>query len=478
MKVFAAAAMALFTAAALGCTKEDSAPAATTPASTGPTRLEVSPEEAKAIAENAYLYAFPLLESYRRLYAEVIDRTDPSYLGPLNELVQVTDVTDDDGRLRTDVLESTAWLDLRAQPMVLTVPATDDRYRSVEIFDFYGQRIGLVRANQAGSHVIAGPAWDGVAPSQATAVHRSGTSFVLCIVRIELQSARDREAATRVQSRFALSTLSGFTGGGLGPDAAGITFPSYDQKRAESAAFLDLFNFVLATVSTPNQEQALISRFAEIGVEPGAQAASLALSTRQKYAVDAGVARAIGRIASASLDPSVLEGVGVGASNQWLSVEGLFGRAPRTPPDYLARAVAAKLGLGESASSEIARASTAKDSRGNSLDAQSHDYVLRFDAAELPKVAAFWSIAIQAPPSRPFVRNRSVVFAVADRGKLRVARDGSITFAIQRQRPPSDGRTNWLPAPPGPFSIEVSSYAPKREPSAGPYLPPAVKRSN
>lgn len=478
MKVLRAAATLVFAIAALACAKEEAVPATT------PEKPELSPDEATSIAEEAYVYAFPMLESYRRLYAQAIDRTDPTHVGPFNELFHApleSASAAPSSRLRAETLHSRAWLDLRAQPMVLSVPAARNRYYSVQCVDLFGQSFAYAgtrtTGSRAGAYVIAGPEWEGVAPAGASAVFRSESNFVLCVIRVGLGGSEDLDSASRLQSGFAFSTMSNFVGAGGGPDAAGITFPAYDSKRAESAAFIDLFNFLLKEVTVPEEERELFARFAAIGVDPGALAASLGLVPKLKAAIDAGVAVAIGKIAAAAGNPGSLDGVRVRRSNGWRGVDGLFGEGRRTPADYLSRAVAAKLGLERCDSDEIERVSTAEDALGEPLDAGASGYVLRFDKRALPKTEAFWSVALYSPPSRRFVRNPGDIYAVLDRSRLRYGKDGSLTVYIQRERPGPKRSDNWLPAPPGPFSLEISSYAPAREASSPPYVPPPLERA-
>ena len=48
--------------------------------------VAIDAEEAQSIAEEAYIYAYPMLENYRTMYTQAIDRTDPGYLAPFNQL--------------------------------------------------------------------------------------------------------------------------------------------------------------------------------------------------------------------------------------------------------------------------------------------------------------------------------------------------------------------------------------------------------
>ena len=69
------------------CAKDPSTPGAETGRASAD---EVTPEEASAIAEEAYVYAFPMIENYRTMYVQAIDRTAPGYAGSFNQLVHKT----------------------------------------------------------------------------------------------------------------------------------------------------------------------------------------------------------------------------------------------------------------------------------------------------------------------------------------------------------------------------------------------------
>jgi len=48
--------------------------------------IVVAPEEARAIAKEAYLHGFPVVETYKTLYKQAIDQASPDYRAPLGQL--------------------------------------------------------------------------------------------------------------------------------------------------------------------------------------------------------------------------------------------------------------------------------------------------------------------------------------------------------------------------------------------------------
>ena len=133
----------------------------------------VTAAEARAIAKEAYVYGFPMVDSYRILHAYFVDRDSPEYKGPWNQIVNIPRVyTPEDKAVQTpnsDTPYSMVGLDLRTEPMVLTVPRiAKERYFSIQLIDLYTHNFDYIGSratgNDGGSFQVAGPAWTGEAP--------------------------------------------------------------------------------------------------------------------------------------------------------------------------------------------------------------------------------------------------------------------------------------------------------------------------
>jgi hypothetical protein len=221
------------------------------------------------------------------MYVQVIDRTAPGYLAPFNELSHMTELLGpefkDVVRPNNDTMYSLAWLDLRAQPVVITVPEIEDRYFSVQLVDMFTHNFAYMgtRATEgeAGSYIVAGPQWKGTKPGDVKAVFRSESEFVYCVVRIESRGRSDLTAIHQLQKGFRLTPLHVFLGRSLAPAASGITFPIYDADNAKSAGFVDLLGFLLSQAQ-PSGEAELMQRFEEIGIRAGALMRRLAVPSK------------------------------------------------------------------------------------------------------------------------------------------------------------------------------------------------------
>ncbi|HWM43424.1 MAG TPA: DUF1254 domain-containing protein, partial [Burkholderiales bacterium] len=97
-----------------------------------------TPAEVRAIAKEAYIYGFPMVDNYRIQYAYFVDRKNREFKAPWNQIRNIPRVfTPDDKAIQTpnsDTPYSFVGMDLRAEPMVLTVPAIEKkRYYSIQL---------------------------------------------------------------------------------------------------------------------------------------------------------------------------------------------------------------------------------------------------------------------------------------------------------------------------------------------------------
>lgn len=145
-----------------------------------------SPTEARAIAKEAYIYGFPMVDSYRIQYAYFIDANGPEFKAPWNQLRNFSRVfTPEDKAVQTpnsDTPYSFLGMDLRTEPIVLTVPAIEkERYFSIQLIDAYTFNFDYIGSrstgNNGGSFLIAGPHWNGSTPKGVTKVIRAGPNL-------------------------------------------------------------------------------------------------------------------------------------------------------------------------------------------------------------------------------------------------------------------------------------------------------------
>lgn len=154
----------------------------------------ISGDDARSIAKDAYIYGFPIVDSYRILYSYFVDRSSTEYKADWNEKVynNARVFTPNDMAMQTpnsDTPYSQLGLDLRAEPMVLTMPAVEKgRYYTAEVNDLYTFFSGYIgtrtTGNDAGDFLIVGPDWQGEKPQGIKAVIRSETQLSFIFYRM------------------------------------------------------------------------------------------------------------------------------------------------------------------------------------------------------------------------------------------------------------------------------------------------------
>ena len=265
----------------------------------------VSPAEARAIAKEAYIYGYPMVDSYRIEYGYFVSRQDPEYKGPWNQIHNEPRVyTPADRAIQTpnsDTPYSWLGLDLRAEPIVLTLPAIEkERYFSVQLIDLYTFNFDYLGSratgNDGGSFLIAGPAWQGETPRGIKKVIRSETELILAVYRTQLFDPGDIDNMKKVQAGYQVQTLSAFLGTTAPKAAPAIDFikPLTHAEEKTSLQLFNILNFLLQFCPTDPSETELMARFARIGVGAGKTFDPAATDPRSEDGHRAGHRRCLG----------------------------------------------------------------------------------------------------------------------------------------------------------------------------------------
>ena len=202
----------------------------------------VPPEEARAIAKEAYIYGYPMVDSYRIQYAYFVDKNDKSYKAPWNQIKNIPEVyTPADTAIQTpnsDTPYSFVGLELRAEPIVISVPEIEKkRYYSIQFIDAYTFNFVYVGSratgNDAGSFLIAGPNWNGEKPEGIKEVIRSETDFDMVLFRTQLFNPADIDNVKKIQAQYKVQPLSTFLGKPAPPAAPVIrkNYAAFATKR-------------------------------------------------------------------------------------------------------------------------------------------------------------------------------------------------------------------------------------------------------
>ncbi|MBL9145144.1 MAG: DUF1254 domain-containing protein [Verrucomicrobiaceae bacterium] len=442
---------------------------------------DITPAEARAIAKDAYIYGFPMVDGYRIQYAYYVDRENPEFKAPWNEIRNMPRVfTSEDKAVQTpnsDTPYSMAGLDLRAEPIVLTVPPIEkSRYFSVQLIDAYTHNFAYLGSratgNDGGSFLIAGPTWKGAKPKGVRHVIHVETELALAVYRTQLFNPGDLENVKKVQAGYQVQSLSKFLGKPAPAAAPKIEFmkPLTPEQQKTSLEFFNVLNFILQFCPTHPSEKALMERFAAIGIGAGQTFDADKLSTDMRKAVAEGMADAWQTLSE--LQRTKLDTGEVTSGD-------MFGTREYLKNNYLYRMAAAVLGIYGNSKAEAMYPVYTLDADGAKLDASKNRYELRFATDQLPPANAFWSLTMYELPSSLLVANPLNRYLLNSPmlPDLKRDPDGGLTLYVQRESPGKDRESNWLPAPSGPFMAVLRIYWPKEEAIKGKWKQPPLTRA-
>ena len=472
--------------------------------------------EVRAIAEDAYVYAYPLvlMELTRRHAANVASAVDGR--APMNQFGHRTALPD--ARTpgapwpNTGMLYSSMWYDVSQEPLIVRVPPGGDHYYFLQMTDMwsdvYASRGTRTTGNQASVFAIVGPYWQGTMPAGVDVV-RSPTGMGWLLSHIETrgpgdavnvnrwQAALTARPYSQVQSQVLGQSAAGHgtaqhdgrshrrgyvQGAGQGAGQGGNIFqlstpptvnPAYDTTVSpvdqvaamDAPTFFGLFTEALRNNPPHANDYPMLDRLRRIGLGNSGPLVFTRLDPAVQQALVQAAPVAGRRIADAV--PRLGDRV-----NGWNMVTqgiGTYGT------DYLRRAAVAYAGLGAGLPGDAVYPVSVVDSRGNALRGD-ENYVLHFDKAQLPPANAFWSLMLY-DGKQGFVENAANKYAIHSTDALKYNADGSLDILIRHKAPPAERQANWLPAPAqGPFTLNMRLYWPKASVLEGNWAPPAVVR--
>ena len=420
----------------------------------------------RATAFQATIYGHPLLGMYRWLSEQVLD--PKTRKANFNEYFHWSKLSTPEASPfpapNNDTLYSTAWLDLRKEPAILTMPDTKGRFYTAQVMDMSTETIGNFGRRLYGTKkavfAVVGPGWRGKLPAEVRAIARCETSFAHIIMRVLVDGPEDVPAVTALQQQFSIASFSRYKSGLKGGGEA-ETFPLYKGSSAtERMAMLDR---IIRASPVRSSDRGFVASFAPIGVGPFKSSFQISPSEELLAEAERNATKAI-----IALGPR----------------SGAFVAGWRMPPkaignydiDYLQRASVWEGGTAN-IPEEAFYPTALFDSAGHPLDGSTGRYVLRFPADGLPPARSFWSLTMYKYENNELVANSIRRYSIGDRTRgLQRDTDGSLSIVIQADQPGGDQASNWLPAPRGHFYLVLRLYGASEAALSGKWTPPAIEQ--
>ena len=434
--------------------------------------MSILASDLRTVSHEAYTYLYPLvtMEVTRRQLANIPPGTREGF-GPPNQFHHLRTFPDADFRAvvrpNFDTLYSSAWLDLTRGPVIVEVPDSDDRYYMMPMLDMWtdvfanpGKR---TTGTGAQTFVVTAPGYSGDLPAGATPI-AAPTPHVWVIGRTQTNGPADYAAVNAFQDGLRITELAGPSTFVIDESVDTTTEPLRLVDAMSAAEFFTLAARTMAVNPPHRSDFSQMARMSLLGVAPGVDFDADRFDAAELAEIEAGA-----KAAQAALHAGVARlAVPVNGWAMLTDTMGVYGN------EYFRRAVITLVGLGANPAQDAVYPLLVADADGKPTVGD-HDYVIHFDADQLPPAQAFWSITMydaegfQAP-------NELNRFAIGDRDPLVFNPDGSLDIYMQHGDPGPDRRANWLPAPTGPVGITMRLYAPAPAALDGTWHPPAVRR--
>ncbi|WP_244816748.1 DUF1254 domain-containing protein [Caballeronia sp. Lep1P3] len=386
-----------------------------------------------------------------------------------------------------DTIDSTAWLDVSADPVIVSLPAAPrGRYLDTRAFDAWTNALYSSADTtpypkmQLIAFVPAG--WTGTVPANATRVE-TRTRYVWLSVRVRVNGPRDVREARKLQAAMHIQTLTpakdaaadvtaavtgAWPGGSSGqqpsvpplPAAPPSASPGAQAEALDANAFFARLARSLDDNPPATADAPAMNRLADLGVKPGEP---VQFRTTDAPLLDSGLAGARERLAT--VPPNAI------TKNGWT----WFGEGVGNyGTDYTLRAYLARRQTATSTKNGEVKPVALNDSEGHALNGANR-YVLHFAPNQLPPVRGFWTLTAYTKQGA-LADAKLPHLALSDRDRLKKNRDGSVDVIVSAQSPGKARASNWLPAPQGEFQLTMRLYAPDPQASDGTWAPPPVER--
>jgi hypothetical protein len=424
------------------------------------------------ISENAqygFVYGYASVDLYRILHDFALDPHAAEFKAPLNRFGHARGVASAEDRtvvaMNVDTPYSYAWLDLRAEPVVVTLPSFEaDRYVSAMFVDLATYILGYVsprtNGNRGGRFLVTGSGWSGDVPPGIDGTFACPTALCLVFLRTQMFGPDDLDRVAAIQDGCDVQPLSVVLGQ-PSPDAMALPplVAPVDVRREPNPRFFEVLSWMVRLMPAQPEDDEVRSRLASAGLVPYRPGAD-------------GWADKVRAGMGDGLDEMHRRAARVRSSAE------LFGSREQLGVDPMSRAMGAMLGILGNSAEEYLGVGYQADADGRQFDGR-HRYAIRFAGGDLPPVDAFWSITLY-DADRFLYANAINRYSVSskDLSTMLLDDDGGITVHVSHDLADEGWRPNWLPCPDGPFNLAFRTYLPGPNIRDGRWVAPPVQRQD
>jgi len=416
----------------------------------------------------AYLYGYPIVDMVKQMHNETHRvAPDQQVYAPVNRLYRFPDLVGPEtaGNLRAPnnvTLYYSGWFDVAEEPLIIHTPDTGGRYFTISVTNLYSEVEHIGRRTTGTDEryfALVPPHWNGKLPDSVTPIPVE-TSQGWLLGRMYVDGPEDFDAAKALVDDIWLASLGEFNIGQ--PPADPEEQSAAPSAPLETLEFFEIMNSALRMLPVRDGEAALMAQFDAIGIGPNSDfdASSIDDATRK------GLEKAV-RDGKEVVEASTFRTTD--SYNGWMTSHDIG----RYGYQYMHRASVVKGGYGNLPEESLYPAALF-DADGHVLRGK-NEYVLHFEAAELPPVEGFWSLAVYTMDAK-LVTNDIERYSIGNlTDGLEYEDDGSLTLRLQHSRPDS-GEANWLPTPQKGFFAVMRLYEPSEAALNNDYVLPRITR--
>lgn len=409
-------------------------------------------------AKDAYIFFYPMVMMYRTMYLQALDPNGGVGMGNWLHLGVSTPNDTTIVTPNNDSPYSYAWVDLRTEPYVLTMPNIEkDRFYTSQWDDLSGfvvDNVGSVNdGNEGVSVLLAGPDYSDGVPLGIDRVIKGGSFLLGTLTRTQLVGIKDLPRVKEIQKGYKLQPLSEFQGEKAPEKAPDIKWIKWEEGVEKGEGFWRFAGFLSQFETKKPEDTEKWQSLAMFGFEKDKFWDVNKLSASEKKALNKGQKEAIAHLEELASKPFNTQKF----FNSRRDMQALVS------DPYEQKALGVYVGIFGNTKKQSVYYGIQEDIKGNQPDASKYAYTLTFQKDELPKVNNFWSITMYSLPKRLFVHNELNRYSIGSTSPdMKYNDDGSLTLYLQSNSPGKDKEGNWLPAPDGPFWPVLRCYGPSK----------------